>query len=105
MFSSTGQPALLSTTRNSFRRPFRCMGRRTHCARSKSESMSHVLAARRIRKLSLTVSDPAESRHFAGVVEEGLRLASLPGEAEGRHYHFRRLKLGKIRRHESSSRI
>jgi hypothetical protein len=55
--------------------------------------------------LLLTVSDPTESRRFAGIIEEALRLASLPGESEGRHYHFRYIRLGRIYRHESPSLI
>jgi hypothetical protein len=58
---------------------------------------------RRIRKLSLRVSDRSHVYRAAGLIEEAFRLASLPGESEGRSYHFRFLNLGKIRPHERVS--
>ena len=58
---------------------------------------------RRIHKLSLRVSDRSHAYRAAGLVEEALRLASLPGESEGRTYHFRFIALGTIRPGESVS--
>jgi hypothetical protein len=56
--------------------------------------------ARRIRKLSLKVSDSAHVYGAATRIEEAFRLVSLPGENEGRHYYFRSLNLGKFRKGE-----
>lgn len=67
--------------------------------------MAYAGTDRRVRKLSLTVTDASHSRRVAGLVEEALRLASIPGESEGRYYQFRRLRLGNIRSDESASLI
>lgn len=63
--------------------------------------MSLAVNDRRIRKLSLKVSDSAHVYGAANRIEEAFRLVSLPGENEGRHYYFRSLNLGKIRRDEN----
>src|SRR5215467_3800528 len=59
--------------------------------------MSLAVNDRRIRKLSLKVSDSAHVHGTANRIEEALRLVSLPGENEGKNYYFRHLSLGKIR--------
>lgn len=55
---------------------------------------------RRIRKLSLKVSDAAHVYGTANRIEEAFRLVTLPGENEGRNYYFRHLNLGRVRRGE-----
>lgn len=62
--------------------------------------MSLAANDRRIRKLSLKVSDSAHVYGTANRIEEAFRLVTLPGENEGRNYYFRHLNLGKIRRGE-----
>jgi hypothetical protein len=49
--------------------------------------------ARRVRRATLSVAPHAPARRLAFTIEEGLRLASLPGENEGRCYYLRRLRL------------
>jgi hypothetical protein len=63
--------------------------------------MSLAANDRRIRKLSLKVSDSSHVYGTANRIEEAFRLVSLPGENEGRNYYFRYLNLGKIRRGEN----
>lgn len=62
--------------------------------------MTFAANDRRIRKLSLKVSDSAHVYGTANRIEEAFRLVTLPGENEGRNYYFRHLNLGKIRRGE-----
>src|SRR5271155_2377002 len=47
---------------------------------------------RHVRRARLSVSAGASQHRLAFAVEEALRLASLPGEDEGRHYYFRHLR-------------
>ena len=48
---------------------------------------------RRVRRARLCVSPGAPRHRLAFTVEEALRLASLPGEDEGRCYYFHRLRV------------
>jgi hypothetical protein len=48
---------------------------------------------RRIRRARLSVDALAPARRLAFTIEEALRLASLPGENEGRCYYFRALRI------------
>src|SRR5271165_982520 len=48
---------------------------------------------RHVRRARLSVSAGASQHRLAFTVEEALRLASLPGENEGRSYYFRRLRI------------
>lgn len=48
---------------------------------------------RHVRRTRLCVSAGAPRHRLAFAVEEALRLASLPGEDEGRYYYFRHLQV------------
>src|SRR5271170_7843993 len=48
---------------------------------------------RYVRRARLSVSAGESQHRLAFTVEEALRLASLPGEDEGRSYYFRRLRV------------
>lgn len=48
---------------------------------------------RHVRRARLSVSPGAPVHRLASTVEEAMRLASLPGENEGRSYYFRRLRV------------
>jgi hypothetical protein len=48
---------------------------------------------RHVRKLRLSVSSAQAERRALRVLEESLRLISLPGEATGKIFYFRRLQL------------
>jgi hypothetical protein len=48
---------------------------------------------RHVRRARLSIAPDAPARTLAFTVEEALRLASLPGENEGRCYYFRRLRV------------
>src|SRR5436309_9589613 len=52
---------------------------------------------RRIRKLRLKVDHSSRVHRGAALIEEALRLATVPGENQGRSYYFRHLDLGAIR--------
>lgn len=52
---------------------------------------------RRIRKLRLKVDNSSRVHRGSSLIEEALRLATVPGENQGRSYHFRYLNLGAIR--------
>ena len=52
---------------------------------------------RRIRKLRLRVDHSSRVHRGSALIEEALRLATVPGENQGRSYHFRYLNLGAIR--------
>ena len=52
---------------------------------------------RRIRKLRLKVDHSSRVHRGSSLIEEALRLATVPGENQGRSYHFRYLNLGAIR--------
>jgi hypothetical protein len=48
---------------------------------------------RQVRRARLSVPPGASVHRLAFTVEEAMRLASLPGENEGRSYYFRRLRV------------
>src|SRR5579864_5828856 len=48
---------------------------------------------RHVRRARLSVHSGAPQHRLAFAMEEALRLASLPGEHEGRSYYFRRLRI------------
>src|SRR5260221_12324132 len=48
---------------------------------------------RHVRRATLSVDRGAPRRRLAFTIEEALRLASLPGEDQGRSYYFRSLRL------------
>ena len=48
---------------------------------------------RHVRRTRMCISAGAPRHRLAFAVEEALRLASLPGEDEGRHYYFRHLRV------------
>jgi hypothetical protein len=50
-------------------------------------------AARTVQRARLRIPPNAGPHRFAALMEEALRLASLPGENEGRVYYFRRLHI------------
>ena len=52
---------------------------------------------RRIRKLRLKVDHSSRVHRGSALIEEALRLATVPGENQGRSYHFRYLNLGAIK--------
>jgi hypothetical protein len=49
--------------------------------------------SRHVRRARLSVDSGAPQHRLAFAMEEALRLASLPGEHEGRSYYFRRLRI------------
>ncbi len=49
--------------------------------------------ARHVRRARLSLSTGAPRNRLVASMEEALRLASLPGENEGRAYYFRRLRV------------